>query len=49
MVEPLSLSSSEYLLAVLRFARREGYVKAREFKAGRMEVAMMAGSSDRRI
>ncbi|HXR37721.1 MAG TPA: hypothetical protein VN776_01435 [Terracidiphilus sp.] len=42
------VSPSEYLLAVLRFARREGYVKAREFKASRMEVSMMEGSSDRR-
>ena len=39
------VSPPEYLLAVMRFARREGYIKAREIEASRREISLMAGSS----
>jgi len=39
------VSPSEYLLAVLRLAHREGYIQPKEFEASRKEILSMAGTA----
>ncbi len=40
------VSPSEYLLAIVRLAHREGYIQAKELEASRREISSMAGSPE---